>query len=504
MPFQLFEPGHAKGFHDIVNRLARASSLTIIVGAGASVEVGFPSWTEFTDHALKDAARFKYPTDVALQDDWVAGIRRSDDHPGCLSIVHSVLGRSRFETSLKCWVYGQSLERRHTKPGPISRGVADLYAAFGHRLSIATTNYDLLLERALAEHALVKERPVPHHNDGIPVAPDRVPVKHLHGFLSPKALARRDIVATEAEYHRARAVGSWQDAFFRASLNSSLCLFVGTSLLDQDVREFLFRHAKQNRRPAVVFAGATDAGIAVDSRLAIEADIRDRWLTGKTDAKFAEYFGDLSTLLKELAFARRLYVDGHERLTSYESLFSRCQRWIRSFESEVLHTRSGLDFFQAQLKRSVWLRDVLDKAFRRIRRKTTTFAPEEGVLSLWIAAPSGEALKRWITSDRAGLDPGTVDEYRLDGVYLPPAVEARRNNAPVVRKRDPAIPSRWTHTVSQPVNISTLGGGTLPIGALTLGIRGGCFTEEQALDCSEYCLKQVIVFLETEVPTPAV
>ena len=119
---------------------------------------------------------------------------------------------------------------------------------FGDQLTILTTNYDDLLERALLGAGAGKRQIRSYVQRRAQLPPAAIPVTHLHGFAGregkPKAL-----VLTEEQYHRMQRGSSWQEEYVTERLENSLCLFIGTSLTDPNLIRYLYGYRKVEPAP---------------------------------------------------------------------------------------------------------------------------------------------------------------------------------------------------------------------------------------------------------------
>lgn len=469
MSFALHRQGHRKQVYDLVGRIASAEKVTVVLGAGASVEAGLPDWNGLVTQALSTASQHLFADDAISAGEWRDAVLRTETLPGALSVASSVL-QDAYDALLPDWIYGPDRLTCSKVPGPILRAVAELAYVYGTSLRIATTNYDLLIEKALVEDDRITLAPYAQYGYS-QKRPDGLSVCHLHGYVSEDG--KEDPahpLSTDAHYHESSRPSSWQTAYFDEALSDSTCLFLGTSLLDQDVRGFLARSDKRNGpRPAVIFVREDSLKISDSARRKFEDRLRDRWVSQGVDAFFLDYFGDVSIFLRELAFARAQ--PGGDRQTPYVSLFERSAQWIEAFDREVL----GLDkvddgFLRLQGSLSRDLRKVLKQCEDDIAQRYANFSLDARALSVWICTSDGKRMRRAVMSDRFQVDPSTMDNFPFHGGHQPPALLARRANRRHEKAYDPGSKTRWHYAVAVPLDIAT-DGGRLPVAALTLGVR---------------------------------
>lgn len=155
--------------------LAQAEHVSILLGAGASVAAGLPSWDEMAVRllghagAIDDVATARAfltrqdPTLVAeaaraASDDWVSVVRDA--------------------------LYGTNAAEVY--PGPLHLAVANLAATGPRQVGLLTLNLDDLLEEALRDlqDDLGRDKDVVSRTAAAPRAgPDAHEVHHLHGLV---------------------------------------------------------------------------------------------------------------------------------------------------------------------------------------------------------------------------------------------------------------------------------------------------------------------------------
>lgn len=139
-----------------IDRLAGAAKLTVIAGAGVSVEAGLPTWPALIESLL---ARCAAVINDELTEDQVSDLTQwiieTDGLPGSGSVIQTVLGDDFIEQLRTC-LYGDPPPV--LKPGPTANEIARLLLEAGRGSEILTTNYDTLLESALIERGVPKKR----------------------------------------------------------------------------------------------------------------------------------------------------------------------------------------------------------------------------------------------------------------------------------------------------------------------------------------------------------
>lgn len=193
---------------DVIRRFSEAEKVTLIVGAGASMEASLPSWRELVERLLRRVAQ----ADSGLKDReseaaWVARTIASEGLLGAAAIVEA-MAQGSLQTLLPQELYG-SAGAAAIEPGPIACEVANLRKSFDGALAILTTNYDDLIERALLARGFAAGKVKSYVRHHTPAA-GAVPVTHLHGYAG-RGQTPKQLVLTEGHYHRMQRGTSWQE-----------------------------------------------------------------------------------------------------------------------------------------------------------------------------------------------------------------------------------------------------------------------------------------------------
>lgn len=215
--------------------LAPQECLAVVVGAGVSRESGLPGWSDLLAYLLGEVALTSEPirnheSSLASSDPAAPDVRTaSESHVasfkrlvmathgllGAASIVKSHFPADDYKRMLERALYQPAEEcQLDITPGATAREIAALWTERGaDRLTVITTNYDLLIELALldagvAESAIEIVSGTPDES-GTDV--DVFRVIHLHGVIprpnQPSALTvpTGDIVLAEDDYFGALA-----------------------------------------------------------------------------------------------------------------------------------------------------------------------------------------------------------------------------------------------------------------------------------------------------------
>lgn len=255
--------------------LARLPRLTLFVGAGVSMEAGLPSWPRLIETLLRMAADASDPfrqhrsdlvrrgvspaeiNDIILEEsfNYARWIISTHGLLGAAAVVKAWLEPHEYLPKVQEALYKPITEAKlPLEPGQAALEIARLWQRLGQdKLTVVTTNYDLLLEQALeaagvAPSAIqsVSEPPVETKVAGFTVV-------HLHGIVpepSVSSATTQPIVLAEDEYLQAAddEPARTRRAYCEHLLKEDPCLFLGTSLTDPNLLTYLYgSRAARNR-----------------------------------------------------------------------------------------------------------------------------------------------------------------------------------------------------------------------------------------------------------------
>lgn len=411
---------------EVLDRLDRQRRVTIVVGAGASAEVGLPLWSDLVERLLlrgmsqeTDPATLDYPAAV------IETARRAIRRSGALeaaTMARAALGDA-FDDELRLCLYDWPHRWQWDRPGATAQAAAKMFKVMtdlGQTCEIATTNYDDKLEQALEEEVGQPVRSLctdAEDKEGAHV------VRHLHGVLTEEGKPQ-EVTLTEADYHSAEMGLPWQEAYMRRRLEDSTVIFVGASLTDQHLLRYIFRYASAEQ-PAVALMveDAEDFGPADEYHAPDESDElltglkRGRWDYAHLTALQADFRCQPAQFLYEVAYRK----SATETTTSYGR---RLDTWFDELSRERLGLSSAADF---------------------------------QVSSLAMVA----------CSDRTWADPLAIDTRLITQPSTRAAVDAFCGGTPQVQL--PQGSQKWRWILATPVTLeSKTTNARLPVGAVTL------------------------------------
>jgi NAD-dependent SIR2 family protein deacetylase len=440
----------------LIERFGAGGEMTLIVGAGVSMEAGLPSWRTLVERLLARVAAGD-PTlhSAALEREWIEQILDGEDLLAAAATVEA-LASADLDEILPEALYGAAGAGSY-EPGPIAAEIARLRVSLGDELMLLTTNYDDLVERALRQQfpsgsirSYVRRREP---------GPGVVPVIHLHGFAG-RNRPPRQLVLTEEHYHRMQRGSSWQERLVTKRLAGSNCLFIGTTLTDPNLIRYLYGYRKQQHRHAAVFirqGGTTHASPEV--RAAREHATAKRWERQGVDAVFLDHFADAAQLIHEIGLRRR----AAER---YVPLQTRASATISSLEHVMFEFGSPAEAFGTrQVLLSRWLRSAFRQVLATATAEMTIPADERIAVALWLLSEDGRALTGWVHSDRAHQDPDTLEAIPISAESEWVAARTVCHGVRYELDRDNAV-SRWRFVRGLPLVLEAP--TRLPIGCVTV------------------------------------
>lgn len=428
--------------------------ITMIVGAGASMEAELPSWAELIRRMLDEAA--PHVVDSESTSEWLGAV--IDEGLLAAAAVVKALAPSAddFEKRLRGALYGARTATSF-QPQALARQIAWFKQRLGSEAKIVTANYDGLLEQALRDrgmrtHSFVRPLREP---------PGAAAVYHLHGRLAPSYPATGRLVLAEDDYAQIQWPGSWQERFMGYALESTLCVFVGLSLTDPNLIRWLYRYSDIAHpfRHVAVFVRQASPDLRTAVRAGLERSAHERWRRCGVDVVWADFFGESAQFVHEVAL--------HRSTPGASTFAERAQHRLDTVRAAWL-PRDAADFRSAQETLTDFLSSLL--AHVRIIAKSSgiDLADEHLGLGVWVVDHEQGLLSCIATADRRLNDATAVmpNELQLSSRWV--VVEAVTRG--VVVQRDPDLyASRWRLIRGVPLTIENDDGSERSIvGAVTL------------------------------------
>lgn len=241
------------------------NQLTLVCGAGISRDSSIPDWNELLVNILNEAflnENLDVPESKILAEDFLSLMPQSNLILG--KYLRLVL-KDDFEKVVQKHLYLYYNQDRESESTMMVQGHEIINYALetnmmkaivelarpkrrGKRLeSIITFNFDDLIECALSKHnieycSIWKEGQI----YGI----DALPIFHVHGFLpNQKEIDSPNLVFSEEAYHSQFIDPySWSNLIQLNTFSTNICLFIGLSLSDPNLRRLLDISWRRNQR----------------------------------------------------------------------------------------------------------------------------------------------------------------------------------------------------------------------------------------------------------------
>jgi hypothetical protein len=433
-----------------LERIGESSGhLTVIVGAGVSIEAGLPSWDALVRRLVEDVARKELAAGERAE--WV----EQAIEPGLTAagaVVQALTPPPKLRRLLTRSLYGSAPPSSY-HAGRLAQEIAGMKRALGDNMTLATLNYDVLLEEALGSSS---SGDVDSFVDGRRERNGRPAVYHLHGRLAPRVRTGR-IILSDADYVAAQAEESWPESFVAQSLADSTCLFVGVSLRDPNLIRWLHRYHGTDHPHLAVFVRQSVPRIKPAVRAALERATRVRWQEYGVEVVWADYFGELAQVIHELTLRRT-----GQTVLPYDV---RARQRLAAGRRNVVPGRRRF----ASAQRTVGaLLDALVGAARDMLEAGGVEAHDEKFgLALWALDRTNGRIEHWASADRYLRQRGDVREIPLayDSRWV--AVQAVTRGASVQLAPD-SYASRWGVIRGIPIIYDAARSGRSLVGALTL------------------------------------
>ncbi len=422
----------------IIERLATAERVTFVLGAGASMEAGLPSWRGLVRDLLRDVA----PRSLAGADRaaWLDAVAES----GVLGMAATARALSRsdaeFVRRVQHHVY-RGRGEEHFDPGPLVREVA-AWKRDHPDVQLATFNYDALLERALEDLGLA----VQSREDDEPEPDGVAVVRHLHGRLTGTP-GEDAIVLTEGDYARWPA-GGWQDRFMDRALDGA-CVFVGLSFTDQNLLRWIYGAGGDH---LALLARQSSPRLTPPVRRELERASRARLRRANVTVHWADFYAELAQLLHEA------------RQRPPQPYPQRAQRRAEQGRRRCL-PRTGVE------ERQRAVREILAGSLAGVRAAIGQFGIDPGGtalgLGLWGIDYERREMALWGSSDRIHVDLSTITPVPFAWASEWVAVEAITQGS-VVEWDPRTYASRWRTVRGIPLVWTGSGRERIVVGAATL------------------------------------
>jgi len=229
-------------FHRLIDDLASGDELTLVIGAGASLDAGLPSWAGLVRSLLETGFSAEIrshsiePPPGATYETLAQAVIEGRDLIEAATLARFLHGDNR-TGAIKTALYEQA--KTAPEPGRIYKAVTALCGLLGGRIRIVTTNFDDILEQSISKNTKFEPQALIIGPDGDLTPSKKYPkgdiqVVHLHGMLPYDGEPEGPIILDERDFsvESIRPPGSVLPEVLRPA---SPTLFLGLSLTDPNI-----------------------------------------------------------------------------------------------------------------------------------------------------------------------------------------------------------------------------------------------------------------------------
>lgn len=274
---------------DQFSALTGDAELTILLGAGASAPSGLPTWDEFATRVLVTCGLVKNEKAAAI-------LLKRQDPTIALEAAHSRACNSWHKKLLDA-LYGELPEE--PRPSPVHLAAAGHFLAQPRTTTLATLNFDTLLEVALVDEGTpsVSVGVGQHQRGATPC------VHHLHGVVyeggvMEPVVGYRDFAELVANQD------AWQRKFLNESLSKGPLLLAGTSYRDPDIRHWLHQALRESPRPHPALVTIVREGLELERAEfeSVKEALAEEWESIGLSALIMHDLADVASVIRELRY----------------------------------------------------------------------------------------------------------------------------------------------------------------------------------------------------------
>lgn len=221
---------------DKLNKAYRENKLVLFCGAGISIGSGIPSWNKLLISMFLDISNLPSSYTDVLCDKLRSDLCVSQE---MLARMIKISDSSSFHNRLKRILY-KDLKKDCTNTINAIVNLCSNNCRNKGVKEIITYNFDDLLEQNFEKNN------IKYNND----AGEGIPIHHVHGLLSHNEEIRdnNQIVFSEDEYHEEYTKFASQATIKQLSaLNDNVCLYVGISFTDPNMRRLADEYIKNRK-----------------------------------------------------------------------------------------------------------------------------------------------------------------------------------------------------------------------------------------------------------------
>ncbi|MED4004999.1 SIR2 family protein [Priestia aryabhattai] len=220
-----------------IKKAFTSGNLSLFLGAGISISAGIPGWKELVSKVYIKALRSKGIVFGDLNDDPNQYWNFTEDINSTDLLIRTKYIKDLIDKDFKD-IIRESLYENSSIGSQIITSIVNICNNNkGNIKGIVTYNFDDLLEKNLEMNkipfsSIWKENQNYYNRE--------IPIYHVHGFIPRDKKINSNIVFSEDEYHQQYLdIYSWSNLVQINMFREYNCLFIGTSLIDPDIRRLL-------------------------------------------------------------------------------------------------------------------------------------------------------------------------------------------------------------------------------------------------------------------------
>ncbi|HPJ17741.1 MAG TPA: SIR2 family protein [Actinomycetota bacterium] len=208
--------------------------ILLVLGAGVSMDAQLPGWMTLVNRLIEFNPTARRRWAEFVKDDTSEPSRKAEYIASIVESGEDAPTRSLDEL-IRDALYKRS---KHPQPGQLADSIARLVAILGDRVTVLTTNYDVLAEEALRTYCPDVTISSVDYKSWVADSPD-LSVIHLHGILKPREDPIGDVILTQSSFLRHQS--SIQSFIEDGLVECDIALFVGMSVTDPNIIGPLWR-----------------------------------------------------------------------------------------------------------------------------------------------------------------------------------------------------------------------------------------------------------------------
>lgn len=481
----------ALGFFDrhqtraAIRSLSECRKITLFVGAGASLDLGLPSWGSLVDELLKDSINAEFSLDGPVAQIAQTVVNLNFYIPTA-SIIDALLekrvdpsvtttearmdrAREVRNDKMAKFIYSKQDLTRFPQVPTLTGKLLDLATILkvaGKDVHIVTTNYDTSFEQAgLSEPWALQFRQdglklksfvrPPHASD---VGEHDIPVVHIHGRLPSPSSSETDrghIVFSESDYIKWDEQGF--DEYMTLRCGDGGFLTVGASLRDSNIVARLHKATKMQKSPRFALIPSEGDYVSLNKTgidrsfwpdISALAAVRGDFLG--IEILRPDFYGQVFQFIQEIGFAASS--------TSNQPYVEYCDR-IRNWAREWARTRDSAD--------SVDQRSVIEARARSISKEFEELNEiDHCKVEIWGRTdPDSRRIHRWCSSQSTWHPDAWLHSEPIEPLSDRPVIRCFCERTRLLVET-PFNDNRWTHYMAVPIFLPDDPWLDIPVGAV--------------------------------------